>query len=43
MNEPEPVQYDVMADLLYANMFKAYSDMLRSDDDDDVVFIQGIQ
>ena len=28
MNEPAPVQYDVMADLLHANMF---SDMLRSE------------
>ena len=31
MNEPAPVQYDVMADLLHANMFKAYSDILRSE------------
>jgi hypothetical protein len=31
MNEPAPVQYDVMVDLLHANMFKAYSDMLRSE------------
>ena len=28
MNEPAPVQYDVMPDLLHANMF---SDMLRSE------------
>ncbi len=28
MNEPAPVQYDVMTDLLHANMF---SDMLRSE------------
>jgi len=31
MNEPAPVKYDVIADLLHANMFKAYSDMLRSE------------
>ncbi len=31
MNEPAPVQYDVMADLLHANMFKAYSDMLQTE------------
>ena len=27
-NGPAPAQYDVMADLLHANMFKVYSDML---------------
>ena len=31
MDEPAPVQYDVMADLLHANMFTTYSDMLRSE------------
>ena len=30
-NGPAPAQYDVMADLLHANMFKVYSDMLRSE------------
>jgi len=24
INDPAPVQYDLMADLLHANMFKAY-------------------
>jgi hypothetical protein len=31
LNEPPPVQYDVMTDLLHTNMFKVYSDMLRSE------------
>ncbi len=31
LNGPAPAQYDVMADLLHANMFKVYSDMLRSE------------
>jgi hypothetical protein len=31
LNEPPAVQYDLMADLLDADMFKVYSDMLRSD------------
>ena len=31
LNEPPPVQYDLMADLLDADMFKVYSDMLRSE------------
>ena len=30
-NGSAPAQYDVMADLLHANMFKVYSDMLRSE------------
>jgi hypothetical protein len=30
-NGPAPAQYDVIADLLHANMFKVYSDMLRSE------------
>jgi len=30
-NESPPVQYDLMADLLHVNMFKVYSDMLRSE------------
>ena len=31
LNGPAPAQYDVMGDLLHANMFKVYSDMLRSE------------
>ncbi len=31
LNGSAPVQYDVMADLLYANMFKVYSDILQSE------------
>ena len=31
LNEPPAVQYDLMADLLHSNMFKVYSNMLRSD------------
>lgn len=31
LNETAAVQYDVMADLLDADMFKVYSDMLRSE------------
>ncbi len=30
-NGPAPAQYDVMADLMHANMFKVSSDMLRSE------------
>ena len=30
-NESPPVQYDLMTDLIHVNMFKVYSDMLRSD------------
>ena len=30
MNEPAPVQYDVMADLMHANMFKTYSEVSPS-------------
>jgi hypothetical protein len=31
LNEPPPVQYDLMTDLLDDDMFKVYSDMLRSE------------
>ncbi len=31
LNGPAHTQYDVMADFLHANMFKVYSDMLRSE------------
>jgi hypothetical protein len=30
-NGPAPPQYDVMTDLLHVNMFKVYSDMMRSE------------
>jgi hypothetical protein len=31
LNEPPAAQYDVMVDLMDTDMFKMYSDMLRSD------------
>jgi hypothetical protein len=31
LNESPPVQYDLMTDLMDTDMFKVYSDMLRSD------------
>ena len=31
LNESSPEQYDLMSDLLHVNMYKVYSDMLRSD------------
>ncbi len=31
LNDPPPEQYDLIADLLDTNMFKVYSDMMRSE------------